>query len=463
MIRMNGGEALDAVDEFSSVDPAIFTLSRTSANEVLYDGAAIEQETGLECRLVMTACWAPDHRLRWQAEFNEDLPPNLIYGSGDYSFILKSADAYADTLLDKLDGFPTSNRTLRGSIGRSFLAGRSDQAASYVKIRWVNLADMGNGLPLDPPEGVAGHRWRGRQRWFMGDWEMVIDARPDLQDTIEELRESLGFAVTHLATLRRIDRTPFTPEELEPALFAYQLAASFALSRWASPSLSAGVDNSGVVVWREWGSRRADKIKGVYRWWSRHLEPIEDIVARVGCRALHPQWGMAAKLIIQGYLASTHGGFVEERITVGFAALEQLGWQRNVTEDGADEKQYDWGLSASKRLRMALDAASVPLDVPASLPLLQEFVTLHGNEKKEPLDGPNAVALVRHKLMHPKDPQILYGRKDLVTEAWQLLETYLQLLILHWIGYSGMVKDSVMLLNSTQTIWPAPWPKSPAP
>ncbi|MEX5633855.1 hypothetical protein [Parafrankia sp. FMc2] len=463
MIRMNGGEAVDAVDEFGPIDPEIFTLSRTSANEVLYDGPAIEQETGLECRLVMTACWAPDHRLRWQAEFNEDLPPNLIYSSGDYGFILKSADAYVDTLLDKINGSPVDSRRLRGWMGRSFVAGRSDQAASYTKLRWVNLADMGEGLPLDPAEGVAGHRWLGRKRWIIGDWEMAIDARPDLDETLEEIQESRGFAVTHLATLRRIDRAPFIPEELEPALFAYQLAASFALSRWASPSLSAGVDASGAVVWREWGVRRTDRLEGVLRWWGKNLEPIEDIVDRVGRRALHPQWGMAARLIIQGYLASAHGGFVEERITVGFAALEQLGWQRNVIEGGADEKQYDRGLSASKRLRMALDAASIPLDVPASLPVLQDFIASQEDKADDPKDGPRAITLVRHKLMHPKDPQILYGRKGLVTEAWQLLEIYIPLLILHWVDYSGRVKDPVMLLNDAQTIWPVPWPKSPAP
>lgn len=451
---------MDAVDEFGPPDPALFNLSRTTANEVLYDGAAIEQETGLECRLILEACWSPDHRLKWQAEFNEDLPLNLFCGSGKYSFVLKSADAYADTLLDKINGSPVDNRRLRGWIGRSFLAGRSDQAASYVKLRWVNLADMGDRLPLDPPEGVVGNRWRGRQRWFIGDWEMVIDARPDLKETLEELSESREFAVTHLATLRRIDRASFTPEELEPALFAYQLAASFALSRWAAPSLSTGVDASGAVVWREWGVRRTDRLEGVLRWWGKHLEPIEDIVDRVGRRTLHPKWGMAAKLVIQGYLASAHGGFVEERITVGFAALEQLGWQRNVIEGGADEKQYDRGLSASKRLRMALDAASIPLDVPASLPVLQDFIASQEDKTDDPKDGPRAITLVRHKLMHPKDPQVLYGRKGLVTEAWQLLESYLPLLILHWVDYAGRVKDPVMLLNAAQTIWPVPWVKT---
>ncbi|MCK9895010.1 hypothetical protein, partial [Frankia sp. AgB32] len=445
------------LDEFDLPDPALFSLSRMSANEVLYDGTAIEKETGLECRLVVEACWSPRRLIRWQAEFGADLPFTLIFGDGEYGFTLTSDGAYSDMQLDGLNGFPGGDRKLGGRAGMGLVAGKPDQAANYVNLRWVNLHNMGDGLPLDPPDGIEGHRWPGRRRWILDGWEMIVDSRPDLKETLEDLRESYGYAVTHLARLRRCDRTPFTSAQVEPILFAYQLAASFALSRWASPSLSSGADSSGMVVWREWGVRRADAFDGVPRWWGRHLGPIEEIIDRVGRRVLHPEWSMAARLIIQGYLASTHGGFVEERITVGFAALEQLGWQRNVVEDGFDEKMYDRKLNASKRIRMALDEASIPCGVPVSLPSLRDLIGCQKDDKNDPKDGPRALALVRNRLMHPKDPNTLYGRKGLVAEAWLLLESYLQFLILHWVGYSGMVEDSLMLLDGENTLRRVPW------
>jgi hypothetical protein len=49
----------------------------------------------------------------------------------------------------------------------------------------------------------------------------------------------------------------------------------------------------------------------------------------------------------------------------------------------------------------------------------------------------------------------LYDREHLLTEAWWLTVRYLELLILHWVGYTGGVVDR------TKQGWPqvdtVPW------
>ena len=68
----------------------------------------------------------------------------------------------------------------------------------------------------------------------------------------------------------------------------------------------------------------------------------------------------------------------------------------------------------------------------------ERWTALKAFAKKEGhSDAPKAVAEVRHRLTHPKVLDDLYDREHLLTEAWWLTVRYLELLILHWVGYTG--------------------------
>jgi hypothetical protein len=155
--------------------------------------------------------------------------------------------------------------------------------------------------------------------------------------------------------------------------------------------------------------------------------------------------------LAQSYVASNRGGFLEQRITIAFAALELLSWQRAVLEGGADPDKHDKKKGADWRLRALLTNAKVPIaPVPAHLSALKAFAHDEGLG-----DAPKAVAEVRHRLTHPKVLEDLYDRGRLLTEAWMLTVRYLELLILHWVGYTGRIVDR------TKPGWPqvdaVPW------
>jgi hypothetical protein len=332
------------------------------------------------------------------------------------------------------------------------VVGRAEAAVPAVLVRWVNLGDVGRGGWL---EVVAGdgtrQRWPGRQSWRLGEWIMAVDARPDLGAVIETLKNTGKYAVTHLAVLRRLDTRPFTAEECEPVLTAYQLASSFVLGRFTCPALAEEArDDDGRLVWREWGARLADPLGGVDAWWNWTAAPIADPVRLLGGRLLDPMRGRVARHLAQSYVASNRGGFVEQRITVAFAALELLSWQRAVLEGGADPKKHQ-NEDADRRLRAMLKMAKIPISpIPAHLPALKVFAKNQGHG-----DAPKAVAEVRHRLTHPKVLDDVYDRDGLLTEAWWLTVRYLELLILHWVGYTGGVIDR------TKRGWPqvdaVPW------
>jgi hypothetical protein len=239
-------------------DPSISTLRHTTANEVLYDGRATVVDSGRDCRLRVVARWLPSQDVRWTARFAEP-GPKAWSAAAEVRFRLKARGAYS--------GQEVVGRALDSASGwmdGGAVVGRTEAAVPAVLVRWVNLGDVGGG---SWPEAVAGdgtrQRWTGRQSWRLGEWIMAVDARPDLRAVIETLKSTGKYAVTHLAVLNRLDTRPFTAEECEPVLTAYQLASSFVLGRFTCPALAEARDESGRLVWREWGAPLADPLGGV--------------------------------------------------------------------------------------------------------------------------------------------------------------------------------------------------------
>jgi hypothetical protein len=425
--------------------PSISTLRPTTANEVLYDGRATEVDSGRDCRLRVVARWLPSQDVRWTAHFAEP-EPKAWSAAAEVRFRLKARGAYS--------GQEVVGRALDSASGwmdGGAVVGRTEAAVPAVLVRWVNLGDVGGGgwLEAEAGDGTR-HRWTGRQSWRLGEWTMAVDARPDLRAVIETLKETGKYAVTHLAVLRRVDKRPFTAEECQPILTAYQLASSFVLGRFTCPALAEARDDGGRLVWREWSARLADPLGGVTAWWNLAAAPIADPVRLLGERLLDPKRGRVARHLAQSYVASNRGGFVEQRITIAFAALELLSWQRAVLEGGADPDKHD-GKRADQRLRAMLTNGKVPIaSIPTHLSALKAFARDEGLG-----DAPKAVADVRHRLTHPKVLDDLYDRDRLLTEAWWLTVRYLELLILHWVGYTGRVVDR------TKRGWPqvdtVPW------
>jgi hypothetical protein len=439
--------------------PSISTLRPTTANQVLYDGPATEVNSDRDCRLRVVARWLPSQDVRWTAHFAEP-GPKAWSAAAEVRFRLKARGAYSgQEVAGRAGDWPS------GWMDGGVVVGRTEAAVPAVLVRWVNLGLVGGDSWI---EAVAGdgtrQRWPGRQSWRLGEWTMAVDARPDLRAVIETLKKTGKYAVTHLGMLRRIDRRQFTAEECQPLLSAYQLAGSFVLGRFTCPALAEARDHSGRLLWREWGARLADPLGGVDAWWNPAAAAIADPVRLLGERFLDPKRGRVARHLAQSYVASNRGGFLEQRITIAFAALELLSWQRAVLEGRADPVKHERGKKADQRLRALLKEAKIPMSpIPAHLPALKAFAHDEGHG-----DAPKAVAEVRHRLTHPKMLaevrhrhthlkvlEDLYGREQLLTEAWWLTVRYLELLILHWVGYTGGVVDR------TKRGWPqvdaVPW------
>lgn len=439
----------------TDVDTAILTLDPASADTVLYQGKATEQDSGLECELTVTARWGFKHDVRWVATFDEDII--AIFNGREYSFLLQAG--YGDQrLVEHAQLRDWDLRSMSGWLSSGQAVGQTVRPVESVQLRWVNLSDVGSDEPLQiPSQSGAGYRmWRGRLKLPLDDWEMTLDQRPDLSKVLAGLKENGGHAVTHLATLRRRDGQAFTADDLNGVLRAYHLAVAFALGRESSPSLAVATDADGILLWREWSVRRADQMGGVTPWWHSNAVPLGDVTRLFGPLLLGNQWSENAALVLQGYLASKLNKFVEDRVSSGFSAMERLAYQRLVLDGRISKTQYR-KIDASQLIETLLTMAKVPLDVPDHLPVLKKFAQDEAGSGNVELNGPTAMARVRNRFTHPKDPKDLYGTPGLVYQALLLLHRYLELLILNWVGYKGSLQDTSIMMGWSGNVQPVPW------
>jgi hypothetical protein len=79
------------------------------------------------------------------------------------------------------------------------------------------------------------------------------------------------------------------------------------------------------------------------------------------------------------------------------------------------------------------------------------------------LNGPEAIAWVRNRLVHPKDVAEPYRLDGLLLEAWQLLMHYCELLLLFDLGYAGSYCVRFPSGQWAHDSRPVPWAKGVCP
>jgi hypothetical protein len=78
-------------------------------------------------------------------------------------------------------------------------------------------------------------------------------------------------------------------------------------------------------------------------------------------------------------------------------------------------------------------------------------------QPRKPLpDGPQVLSWLRNRLVHPKDAGEPYRIEDVVSDAWQLVTEYGELLLLHRIGYQGKYLPKTVKSEWVESV-PVPW------
>jgi hypothetical protein len=182
----------------------------------------------------------------------------------------------------------------------------------------------------------------------------------------------------------------------------------------------------------------------------------DDLTALV--EAFFGQWSdpdkrESLRFAVTSAILAVETGFVEQRLLTAFAALEMLSWVTDVLEEGMAEGKWR-NKGSAWRVRRLLTSACVDLGLSQGedVGALAQFAKAEGQQ-----DALGAVVLVRDRVTHPKDVRDLYRYEGLVGQASRLACRYLELAVLHRIGYNGHTADRTKLGGWIGTSDPAPW------
>jgi hypothetical protein len=335
----------------------------------------------------------------------------------------------------------------RGDVQAVELGGAAQLAR--VVAHWVNLPPVLPSAPLKEPRRA----WLGRWEAQVQGWNLVLDSRADLSDTLRSaFEDDEQFVMTHVAELKREHSEEFDSATAAHVLFGWQLAMSFALGRFVAPALPVGLDAQGRRVWEQWAPWRCDTLRGYEAWWDTHTgdDLTRFVEAYLGAYVDDERHDLVRWVAMHIITANHSGTTAEAKVMLAQAGLEYFGWVTLVLSGRMSRKGYK-AMAAADRLRLLLTDAGIPTAVPPELDGLHAFAT------RDHRDGPEAAAWVRNRLVHPKDPGEPYRINTLVWQTAQLLLEYGELLLLHWLGYDGRYMRRYPPGRWAHSSAPVPW------
>lgn len=395
---------------YSFVEPAEFVQ--------LYDGELTIGDLTAQGRI--WAHMSADLRIQWELDGEIDFP-GVDLG--------ESQMRIEQTPYGPVDvPITPSNSDGRGTVGSADMS--TGARLARVTVHWVNLPAI---YPSDHGLQAASITWAGRWVGEGGGWRITLDSRPDLPRVSEAMRETDDFAITHVGELARADGTEFTAEEAAEVLYGWQTGLSFAVGRWVPPAFPVGHDAAGDIAWEAWAPWRCDPAESRLSWWdSQNGSGLKEFLRGFLDHWCDPARQPVVRYVAHHAIAANHSGTtLEARIMLAQAAIEYFSWVTHVLAGRQTRSQHD-KLGAGGRLRQLLKEAGIPSSVPVELDAIGRFAAEQGCR-----DVAEALPKIRNLLVHPKDAAEPYQIKFLLSQAWCLSLQYVELLLLHHIGYAG--------------------------
>jgi len=288
-----------------------------------------------------------------------------------------------------------------------------------------------HGFRGDPVADSAGRVTPSRLTVVAGDWHLDLDCRPTIDLVTAALKRTSGYGVTHVGRIKRADGGTFRAEESTRVLQAFGELLSFARGSRTMPFLPVGYDPGGHARWRAWERPQVTRWQGRTSWFDAS-DPGGLSRAFVGAWGRWRDAHQKEVLRRAVYLLVEAQPALEPGLILAQAALELLAWQVLVIEGAAISAKGFESLVAADRLRLLLTQSRIPISVPPSLSDLTSFAA-----SKSLRDGPEALTYLRNRWVHPPRKGVLASGGPEVAQAWQLALWYLDLTLLHWLGFTG--------------------------
>jgi hypothetical protein len=213
------------------------------------------------------------------------------------------------------------------------------------------------------------HRHRSGKQERLGrvvltnaDWEIEVQTLPQAKEFKEKLRETGGYAITHVGRLTHCDGRSFAISKAEQVLGDLRLFLSFARGLWTPVVLPVGFDANGNRVFEEWGLQIGTPWQSCLSWFDRmNGQTLAKLYPGFTALLHDPHLAKPAKDALYWYLMSNRAGTgagVDSGIILSQAALERLA-TAYVAKVGLPT-----GSNAADRLRRACRDSRLPTAIP---------------------------------------------------------------------------------------------------
>ncbi|MGW8555238.1 hypothetical protein [Streptomyces tubercidicus] len=427
----------------------VYPYNEPSQPVRLYDGPIgglaatdVPGRVELACSNGLSFEWEIDDRASPDFANRDEVPLTLRRSMGDMT----------------MTGVP---RNIDGGWSNGASFGNPKSPLTRVVVHWFNLPNWHGPLGLVAKTTRGEREWSGRWVHQASGWKITLDVRPDYQEIWRDLHTTNVYVMTHVMEVRRADGSPFTADEVEPALTAMHVGISFALGRWAAPMLPVGEDCDGRVVWEQWQASHCDPARRSSDgwWYDQDHKSLGDFLDLVIDAFGDPDRLAPLRFqMMYAISAMRSRDFVEPRIIMGTAGLEHIMWERLVLNGALTKQQYKHR-PAHDLLREVLRDAQISVGIdPNLLPTATQYAAGVKADKKIDIDGADVVTWVRNRLVHPQESQELVYRLDgLTKDAWLLARHYLVLLILNSLSYKGSYRDLTRIRGWVGDVRNVPW------
>lgn len=383
--------------------------------------------------------WGFDHPSGWGIADRADTIEVVLPGVGGGIVQLGgSADPPGPTE----SSFPV---TLSGSVDQ-FVIGRIDEPVAEVRFVVVNGPEL-LGQPLEDDRGGF---WRGRTTLETGAWRFVLDQRRDMSKVRGDLKWTHPFGLTHVGQLVRVDAAAIALEEAREALGLLGYFLSFVRGASVAPVLPCGLAASGATVWEDWGSinRTVHPWRTTISWFDITLTKyLPQLFIGFGRRWADSEDQQVLRYALTFYEGGNDPRPLQTGLTLAVTGLELMAWVYLVRDGTMAESEFDDQGMRARTIRGLLDKVGFDTSrVPDLLPVLRQDGRL----------GHDAIWHLRTRFTHPRMGTIATDH-SLLVESWRLATWYLELVLLHWFGYTGPYGSRLKEGRWQGDTEPTPW------
>jgi hypothetical protein len=346
---------------------------------------------------------------------------------------------------------------ISGSLTGKSVVGREDDLHSII-FHVVNFCEYSNEVTTAN---------KGRITLFEKDWEIIIDEvsskEKENSELFNDLKESGGYAITHVGRIKKKDDSIFSAEQAVEIIEILSHFLSFARGLQVPTVLLVGYNIAGEKVYEQWNDTFGNPWKLRDSWLPKEdLREVQTIFPKFV--SWWKDWGQPAQIVLNMYTEANNNDFVDITIILTQSVLEIISRVVFVEKQFvivASEYDCNSKYPAARKISILLDKFLIPGSLPpfqnASIDDLVQFITANPKSNYKPKFIASEASIVftniRNKIVHSsqKNPPSI-----VLSNAMNLGLWYVEMVILAMLEYDGVYSNRLRRHKYDLVPWSKP-------